>query len=253
MKAGLQMLMRKPACLLIAAVLLVTLGPASVAAEEGASEGIITVSGSASLEVGADLANLSFGVDSEAPTAAEALQANSSAMEKVVAAVREAGIDPSDLSTAQFNISPVYERQQERMGAPVKQLLRGYRVNNLLHVNTASLDKVATVVDAAVMAGANRVDRISFGLSPDLNQRSRRQLIEAAVEDARYKAMLALAPLDMQIVGVKNLSIAERAQPGPRFAEGMRMDMAVSAAPPVFAGDQGVSVTVNVTFLIGPQ
>jgi uncharacterized protein YggE len=232
---------------------LVLFSPLGAAASDDVSEGIITVSGSASLEVAANLAHLGFGVETQAPTAAEALSANSGLMDTVVGAIRDAGIGDDEISTAQFNIVPVYERQQERPGAPVTQVLQGYRVSNLLNVSTSQLGKVAQVVDSAVAAGANRVDRIQFGLSSELQERGRRQLIELAVNDAKEKATLALEPLRYQIVGVKNMSIAERPQPGPLFAESMRMDAVVGSAPPVFAGEQAVTTSVNVTFLIGPR
>jgi uncharacterized protein YggE len=229
------------------------LTPLAALASDDNTDGIITVSGSASIEMAANMAYLGFGVETQAPTAAEALAANSRLMGTVVDAIREVGMTDDEISTAQFNVVPVYERQQERPGAPLTQILQGYRVSNLLNVSTQQLDRVAEVVDSAVSAGANRVDRIQFGLSRDLQESGRRQLIEQAVKDAREKATLALDPLRHQITGVRNMSIAERPQPGPLFAESMRMDAAVASAPPVFAGDQAVTATVNVTFTIGPK
>ncbi len=213
-------------------------------------ESVISVSGSASLQVDADRAMLGFGVEMEGETASAALAANSKRMNAVVEALRQVGVGEQEISTAQFNIAAVYDRQQDRETGTWTQTLKGYRVSNLLNVETDRLEQVAAIIDAAVEAGANRVDRISFGLSRELQERSREQLIEAAVNNALSKAQKAIAPLDYELVGVKNMTLADHAVPIPRYAESARMDMAVSAAPPVFAGDESVSTTVNVTFLI---
>jgi uncharacterized protein YggE len=226
---------------------------ATLAAKEGAGEGILTVNGSASLQVDANLASIGFGVEIEAASATEALAANTARMTEVIEGIRRAGVDESEISTSQFSIGPVYDRQQDRASGVFTQVLRGYRVSNLVNVETPRLDIVAEVIDAAVAAGANRVERISFGLSPDVFKRSREQLIEAAVNNAREKASMALAPLDYKITGVKNMSVSEQSQPAPLYAERMRMDVAASSAPPVFAGDQAVRTTVNVTFQIGAR
>lgn len=234
------------ACLLVV--------PAPAWADSGpANEGTITVSGSAALQVQADLATLSFGVQTEAADASSALAANTRLMNEVIDAIRQVGMEEGEISTAQFNIGPVYERQQDRASGIYTQVLRGYRVSNVLNVETEHLEKVASVIDAAVLAGSNRVDRIDFGLSRALREDSRKQLIEAAMNDAREKAAMALAPLDYAIVGVKNVSVADHAQPGPMYAENVRMDMAVASAPPVMAGDQSVTTMVHVTFLIGAK
>src|SRR5690606_11850675 len=41
----------------------------------------------------------------------------------------------------------------------------GYRVTNQVTLKTSRLDAIGTLIDAALNAGANRVDGISFGLS----------------------------------------------------------------------------------------
>jgi len=222
--------------------------PALAAQEDGASA-TVSVTGSAVLQVRPDLAVLDFGVEVEGPTAAQALADNSSHMQAVITAVRGAGIEEADISTAQFTIDPVYERNQDRESGAFSQTLRGYRVSNLLNVKVRRLEDVATIVDAAVAAGANRVDRLSYELSAAARERLDEELIERAVEDARRQARHALKPLDYQIVGVRHM-VVDRGQPGPLFRGGARMQLAVESAPPVFAGEQEVRVTVNVTFEI---
>jgi uncharacterized protein YggE len=66
----------------------------------------ITVVGTGSVTTTPDTAEWSFGVQTSADTADAALAANSEAMKRVVAALREAGIAGDDLQTEQVSIWP---------------------------------------------------------------------------------------------------------------------------------------------------
>jgi uncharacterized protein YggE len=171
-------------------------------------------------------------------------------MAAVVNAVRSAGIEETDISTAQFSIHPVYDRGQDPATGAYSQALRGYRVSNVLNVETGRLDQVAAVVDAAVAAGANRVDRVAYMLSGAARDALDAQLLERAVEQARARAQRALQPLGYEIAGVRHVDVADPGHPGPVLQRVARAELAMDAAPPVFAGEQEVRVTVNVTFEI---
>ncbi|MGH2996247.1 MAG: SIMPL domain-containing protein, partial [Gaiellaceae bacterium] len=74
-------------------------------AQGGLVEGI-TVTGSGKATLVPDVAEWSFGVQTDADTAAAALAANSEAMEGVLTALRGAGIDKKDLRTEQVSVYP---------------------------------------------------------------------------------------------------------------------------------------------------
>ncbi len=71
-----------------------------------ASAAGITVTGTGMVTVRPDTAEWSFGVQTSAETAEAALGANSDAMEKVVAALKGAGISGDDLQTEQVSVYP---------------------------------------------------------------------------------------------------------------------------------------------------
>jgi uncharacterized protein YggE len=172
-------------------------------------------------------------------------------MQAVTSSLQDEGIDEDEISTARFNVHPVYENIQDRQTGRHSQVLSGYRVSNNLVVETGNLDRVATIIDTAVNAGANRVDGVHFMLSPELMAELKDSLIESAVLNARSKAEKALAPLDYKITGVMSISLSEHyPSPLPR-AESARMAMASSMPTQVFAPDQDVRANVQVTFLIG--
>ncbi|MDE1770897.1 MAG: SIMPL domain-containing protein, partial [Thaumarchaeota archaeon] len=130
------------------------------------NEKTITVTGTATTSISPDIVTLQFGVDTEAKTAQDAISANSQAMDSVVTAVTSLGITKDEMSTASFNIYPVYNYSvPDPMTGIQKTILTGYKASNTLFIKTTNLSLTGKVIDSAVGAGANRVDDISFSLS----------------------------------------------------------------------------------------
>src|SRR5262245_45332485 len=66
----------------------------------------ITVTGTGSVQTVPNRAGLSLGVTTQARGAAEALAANGAAMQKVIAAVRSAGVPAADIQTSSVSLAP---------------------------------------------------------------------------------------------------------------------------------------------------
>ena len=244
------------------AVIAVSVSIASVFSEAMAEEvtpfpsreKTISVTGTATTEVSPDLLNVRFGVETQEKTAKEALEKNSSLMNAVVDSLKQAGISESEIGTSNFNIYPVYDYYNEPLTNRNTQELIGYRVSNIISVETKNLDLAAAIIDSGVSAGANRVDSVFFTLSPQKHQEIKDYLISKAVQNAKSKAQKALSPLDHSIIGVKAVSLYEFAMPYPQpmyrgdFAVA---EAAIAAPTPVFTSDQDVSTTANVVFIIG--
>jgi len=217
-------------------------------------EKTISVTGMAMASVKPDQLNISFGVETQEKTAKEALDSNSIAMNDAISAIKNAGIPESEIGTSSFNIYPVYDSYEDKLTGRWTQELIGYRVSNIVTVETGKLDSAAAIIDNAVNAGVNRVDSVYFSLSPATNQKLKDDLLEKAVSNAKTRAEKALAPLDHKIIGVKTVSLNEFAMPYPTpMYKGVAFDMMESArAPtPVFSSDQDVSTSANVVFIIG--
>ena len=217
-------------------------------------EKVISVTGTATTSVDPDLLVIQFGVETQEITARQALEANSNLMTNVVTAITSAGISEDDISTSRFNIQPIYDSYQDKDGRYTQEL-KGYRVSNIVMVETKNLDSAADIIDGGVSAGANRVDSVYFTLSPQKQLDVKDDLISQAVKNAESKANKALGPLDHKIIGVKAVSLSEFGIPYPQPVYARSFDMAeasFAAAPtPVFSSDQDVTTTAHVTFLIG--
>ncbi len=208
----------------------------------GIRQNAITVSGSASTSAAPDQLVVSFGVDTQALTASDATQQNAQKMSAVVSAVQELGIKKDEISTSNFSIFPVYDKEGRS--------ITGYRTSNTVTVTTDKLQLASKIIDTAVDAGANRVNNIFFTLSDDIRKKLSDQLIEEAVKDAKMKAELALKPLDMQIIGVKSISLEHFGIPQPVPFEMFAKEAAMAPPTPIFESEQQVSMSVTVVFLI---
>lgn len=215
-----------------------------------------SVTGTATTSVSPDLVDIQLGVDTQAKTAQQAMSENAQAMNATITAIQNLGIVSNETGTNGFTIDPVYN--QTGPYPPYneyKNELIGYKVSSTLLIETTKLSLAGKILDAAVGAGANRVDSVSFSLSPAKQQSIQNNLIGQAVLNAQSKAEKALAPLGQKIIGVKTVNLSEFNMPQPVQAYGMT---AMNAAPmmaqtPILASNQEITTTVNVIFLIGAQ
>ena len=207
-------------------------------------EKIITVTGIATTTASPDLLNIRFGVETEAKTAKEAINTNSASMTDVVDAVQKLGITKEELSTSSLSIYPVYSDVVDSKLGIHKSELTGYRASNILAVKTQKLDLAGGIIDAATEAGANRVDSVTFSLSPSKQQTLQDELLDKAVLDAKSKAEKALFPLGQKIIGVKLVSLSEFGYPLPPPITYAGAEMAPAfKSTPVFSADQDVTTT----------
>src|SRR6201987_2791946 len=141
----------------------------------------ISVTGEASISVPPDLAQLDAGVASDGKTAREASDANNTAMAKVLAALKTAGIEDKDFQTSRLSLQPQYAPNRSGPSPIV-----GYRASNRVTVRIRDVSKVAGVIDTLVSPRANDIGNVGFevGQASKLLDAAR----EKAVADARRKA-----------------------------------------------------------------
>ena len=220
------------------------------------SENTISVTGSAIASSAPDTLIVVLGVESEAKTASQSLSQNSDALNSVISSLTNSGILEDDIQTSNFRIFPIYDSIKDSNGN-YQQILTGYRVSNILSIQTDKIDSAGNIIDSAVSSGANRVDNVSFQLSDDKSQKISDDLIANAILDATQKAEKALVPLKQQIVGVKTVVIHDNVMPfydSPMRAsfDGMAMESSMKSAP-IISGDEEIRTDVSVVFYIAQK
>ena len=219
------------------------------------SEQIISVSGSAMASSNPDTLIIVLGVESEAKTANESLSQNSNSLNSVISSLKNSGISEDDIQTSNFSIYPLYDSIKDSNGN-WQQILNGYRVSNILSIQTERIDSAGDIIDAAVSSGANRVDNVSFQLSDDKLQKISDDLIADAINDATQKAEKALVPLKQKIVGVKSIVIHDNVVPyydSPMRASFDGFAESSMKSAPIMSGDEEITTNVSVVFYISQE
>jgi uncharacterized protein YggE len=199
----------------------------------------ITVAGQGTATAPPDMAQINIGVMTQAPTASQALAANSESARAIMDTLKSQQIAEKDIQTSQFTIHPVLSHQT-RDGEEPK--ITAYQVSNQVLVRVRHLPTLGKVLDAVVAAGSNQIYGISFGIDNEtgvLNQARNR-----AIQDAR-----ARAELFAQAAGVKLgklLSIQESGA-APQPPQPM-MRMAIAESVPIATGEQELTASVSVTY-----
>ena len=205
------------------------------AASAAADAGTITVHGTGTVTSVPDQAQLSFGVETQAGTAKEALAANAAEMRRLIAALKSAGAE--DVQTQYVSVSPRYGDEMS---------VRGYVATNTVSATVQEVGKAGAVIDAAVDAGANQVSGPSLSLS-DQEQLYRDALADA-VADARERAEALADAAGLTLGDVKSIVEGGGVSPPMPYAANMAMRDAESA--PLEPGKQDVTASVTVTFFV---
>jgi len=208
-------------------------------AEERGFERTITLIASGQVKVEPDLAVISTGVTSEGETAREALTENSSAMTAVIKGLKAEGIDPRDIQTTNFSVSPKYRRFKDRR-APV---ISGYTVTNSVQITVRELPDLGKILDKVVSLGSNQIGSIQFNVSnaDELKDAARKQAIANGLRKAKLLAKAAGARIGQVIkITEKNFNYS------PRIFARNALEKAPSA--PIEAGTQTLSVSVAVVW-----
>lgn len=185
-------------------------------------------------------------VETMSPNAKQAAQDNANIMTKVKHAVIGAGAAPDKIETDNYTMYPVYEYDKGKVKS------RKYEVNNRMKVVVEDLTKAGTVMDAAISAGANRIENIMFTVRNPGKYKD--DALREAAQDARRKADIIAASLGKTVTNI--ISVTDNSvRVSPRnYMMNARMaggnDMAESATTPVEGGDAKVESSVTVVFEI---
>jgi len=136
----------------------------------------IAVTGRGEVRVAPDFARLQVTVETRSSSANAAAADNAARLTRTIAAVRAAGVDSAQISTAGFSVSQDYEKNRPS----------GFVVRNGLRIEVRQITDVGKVIDAALNAGATQVNSVQF-LRSNV-QDARRSALALAVAEARRDA-----------------------------------------------------------------
>ncbi len=190
-----------------------------------------------------DIARISAGVVSLAPTATAAIEQNGARMASVRAALRRAGIEDRDIQTSSISLNPEYRYVENQ--PPV---LTGYRAGNEVTVRFRDIKNTGRILDALVAQGANQINGPMLSL--DKPEAALDEARLAALQTARARADLYARSLGKRVRRV--LSVSEAGMnyvpvPRPMMREAAQIT-ASSGGASIDPGEQSVSISLTVSF-----
>ncbi len=212
-------------------------------AGEGSTTNGINVTGQGRVYGTPDTLTLHLGVSVLRETVNAATTDAAAKAAAIIAALEAGGVATSDIQTANYSIYPEYDYSGQT------QRLVGYRVSNDLTVKIRDLAKAGELIDAATAAGGNDTVVQNLAFSIEDNTALLEMARTAAWNDAEAKAeqLAQLAGVNLR----NAVSITETinySTPPMYYARAEGQD---AAATPIEAGQQEVTVVVQVTFGIG--
>ena len=202
---------------------------------------VLTVSGTHVIEVAPDQAVLMVGVLTNDSTAQGASSENSAILQRVIAALTAQGIAAADIETTSVYLN----KNQEWDYKNQVYLDRGYQQTTMLKVTVKKLDMTGAVLDAAVAAGANQVQDISFELQSQTEERYKQQALTDATKVATTKAQVLASAAGTRLGDVTN--IAENSYNYVPYMYNTKQIAADGAGAPTPISPQKVTLSVSVT------
>jgi uncharacterized protein YggE len=202
---------------------LIAPGPARASGEQNST---ITVNGFGKVFVKPDQVRIQLGLLTMAPTAKEAQQENTVLLNKVIAALNQCGVSNEEIETTEYSIWPEYYQPKPEEQKPPSII--SYRVNNIIRVTLNDLSMTGKVIDAAVNAGANRVQSIEFTKKDTCD--AQLKALQLACQDAKAKAKAIAQTMGVELAGI--ISIQESGLGyTPVYLSGAREGASVGETP----------------------
>lgn len=205
----------------------------------------IVVSGNGETRVDPDLAVVQLGVQSDGKSAQDVQNQLNVIAQRAIDAVRKQGIDDKDIQTGRITLMPIYAPQKP--GDTKAPAAISYQAANTVTIRVQDLKKVGPVIDAAIGAGANEVQGVTFQLKNDLPFRQKSLAI--AVSEAKAKAETIAQALGVRLGGILEVNEGGDVQP-IAYARMSAMSSAMPPGAPVQAGQVSVNANVTIRFRI---
>ena len=209
---------------------------------------MLSTSGQGEAKVTPDRASVMLNIQTRATTAAAAASDNAARTRAVLDAVGKLGLSRDQLSTEGYTVYP--EMQYDKNGGVPR--VSGYVVTNTVRAETKRPEQAGAIVDAALSAGANMVNSLSFFASSI--DEARRQAVAAAVASARADAEAMARAAGGTLGALVELSTGgPTVPPRPMYDMAVRAKSAIQAEPtPVNPGQQTVTVYVTARWRFVP-
>jgi uncharacterized protein YggE len=161
-------------------------------------------------------------------------------MDRVLAALRRAGIAERDVQTTAVNLNPEYRYEQNQ-----PPQLVGYSATNSVNVRFRDIRNSGKILDALVAEGANQINGPS--LTIDKPESALDEARANAIANGRARAELYARAMGKRVARIVSVSESGGSYPVPPPMPVM-MEARAAADTKVLPGDQKLQVTLSMVF-----
>lgn len=245
--------MKKNIFLLLSLLLLFSnsLTFASVSNSNDKEAGYISLNSSLEKEVEPNVASINFSVETTGSTATVASNENKTLSNAIVLALKNNLTSETDeIKTTNFNVRPVYSTSVSG-----KRTIKNYIAVNSVNVKTRDIQKVSTLIDSAIKAGANKVDGLYYSF--DEEKKVCQEIYPVLVSDLKTQASILAKAAGTTLDGLKHLNASCNASSpvaNTRLyakASGYSQETDNASSPtPIEVGKVKIRVYVNADFYV---
>lgn len=211
-----------------------------------------SVDGTGDIDTVPDLATFSATVTSEGGNSvADVQSANSDKMNRINTYLKDQGIDPKDLKTTQYDLSPRYSTFPPcyTSTCPTQTpTIIGYSLTQTLQVKVRDNSKLSDLLSGVVTSGANTVSSVQFVVDDDSAAKDAARV--KAIADAKRKAGVIAQQAGLRL-GRLITYYENNTTPEPQMGYGgsdAGATMKANAAPVVEPGTNKTTVGVTLTY-----
>jgi uncharacterized protein YggE len=203
----------------------------------------LSVTATGSVYLVPDVVDIDLGVHTQSTAVGNAVSNNNRLTAAMLAALTGQGVASSDIQTTYFSVTP--QQMYDNTGMPTGEVT--YWVDNTVHVRLRQPDKLGDVLQAAIGAGANSVQGVTYSVSdPSQAQAEARQ---KAIDIAQARAHLLASAAGASLGEPQTIS-ASVGLPGPRMTAAGAAEAPAASTVPVSIGSLEVQVQVTITYAL---
>ena len=197
----------------------------------------VSVNADATVERAPDRATVTVAAVGRGETAEAARNNLSGDAEAITAALEDEG---ANVTSSRFQIRPEYEESREGR----EQV--GYVAIHTVEAETSDVQTAGTLIDAAVDAGADRVEGVRYSLSEETRQDAREEALTTAMDNARTDAEVVAAAEGRSIGDAVTVQTSDRGRPVVYETAAYAGD--AGGRTNIEPGDVTVDASVSVTY-----
>ena len=215
----------------------------------------INVTGKGEVTATPDIAQFSFSVRADAPTASEAQKKSAESINALTAYLKENTIEDKDVKTEGYNMNPKFKYEtkpcmSKSFCPPGEQVPDGFEVFQTVTVKVRDVDKAGMLLGGVGDKGATDISGLTFTIDDEEGQKAKAR--ELAIADAKVNAEKLAGSLNVRIVKMMSYYEDTPAMPMYGYGGGMMDAMSTKAemapTPSIPTGENETVSNVTITY-----